>query len=159
MKQGFKFFVSAFLLCICLSSTSLIAASSPESSAGTSLPESTVPAEKNLGTTQSLPSAFQIMQLLHLTPSEVGLGNSCIFYDPSITQSRCDDFTSAGDCSKDCSTLCGSIGNYCTDCPSKCPNCPSGHLTDCEVGCPFKGACLTICGCIKAKCCSSMTTS
>jgi hypothetical protein len=151
MKQGFKFFLSVFLLCVCLPNTSLIAASSPEAS----LPESKLLSEKNMGTTHSLPTAFHIMQLLHLTPIEVGSGSSCSVYNPEITVSRCDDFKSAGDCSKDCSTLCSSIDTYCTDCPFSCPNCPSGHKTDCELGCPSKDACSTICGCIQAKCCSS----
>lgn len=158
MKQGFKFFVSAFLLCICLSSTSLIASSS----------ESTASAEKSTGATQPLPLAIHIMRLLHLTSSEVGSGSSCSEYDAIMDfyPSICDDANSFGDCSpsQTCSTICTTLTTYCTDCSgSSCPNCPSNYSSFCKEHCKvvneYPSKCQPFCGCAKAKCCKSVQST
>lgn len=159
MKQGFKFFVSAFLLCVCLSSASLMAASSSEN---------TAPAEKSTGTTQPLPLSIHIMQLLHLTSSEVGSGSSCIKYDAIMTlyPSICDDANSYGDCSSSqtCSIICSDLTTYCTGgSGSSYPNCPPNYSSFCEKHCndviKYKSKCPAFCGCAKTKCCTSMQST
>lgn len=164
MKQGLKFFLSVFLLCVYLPSTSLIAASSPEAS----LPENTVPAEKSTGTTQPLPTAIHIMQLLHLIPNNLGSGSSCSEYDTIMDfyPSICDDVKSFGDCSPSqaCSTICNTLTTYCTDCSSSsCPNCPSNYSSFCAEGCKdvneYPNKCQPFCDCAKIKCCSKLMQS